>query len=671
MTYQVEHLQGPASASRLALLSGVDVSTHDALVEALPWLADHLEGDRELATLAELLTQVATEAPEAAQELARRLGSEAQIAADAMGLRKWVLHGLQHYRRDPKRRLNHFAWSDPRVFADRRTENDSAHLLAHRDGLLHYLDGFGCHKHGIELHNPIHPKLPQPAAAVGDEMIRMPRRCDGVDPSKRALLYRATMAHIAAHLRYSPVARLAGNRRPRLLAVMALIEDARVERLMAYEYPGLWELWGLFHVATRETAGFDFAGLTARLARALHDLTYDDSNAWVMEGRTLFEQVAARDLYDVAGFDRIARELSIRLGVMRLDAPMHYRPSPVYRDDNSVLWDARGTTPEDEEQKPVIEEVDVGSQIETPRDFDLSNVDLRHRFRYPEWDHKLETLREDWVTVIEIPSAAQKAPNGSKRFNAERRPRMRGLDRTPDRSIRRNRLPEGDELDITAAVDNAIEQRANLAPDGRIFRRHGRRRRATAIVLLMDLSASTGRFVPGSFTTVMDFEKQAAMTVAQALDDRRDRVAVHGFASNGRNEVNYQRIKDFDEPFDAPQQARLDGLSGGLSTRMGAALRHASTALDGQDADQKVILMLTDGEPSDVDVVEDDYLVEDARHAVAAAASRGIRTFCLTLDRRADGYVRRIFGARNFLIADRADAFAGKAGQTLVRLAAH
>lgn len=187
----------------------------------------------------------------------------------------------------------------------------------------------------------------------------------------------------------------------------------------------------------------------------------------------------------------------------------------------------------------------------------------------------------------------------------------------------------------------------------------------------MDLSVSTGRFVPGSFTTVMEVEKRAATVVAQALDQRRDRVAIHGFASNGRHEVHYRRIKDFDEPFGDAQQAALESLEGDLSTRMGAAIRHAAVALDGEQADQKVILVLTDGEPSDIDVVEDDYLVEDARHAVATAAGRGIRNFCLTLDRRADAYVRRIFGARNYMIAERADTFAGWAGQTLVRLAAH
>jgi nitric oxide reductase activation protein len=194
---------------------------------------------------------------------------------------------------------------------------------------------------------------------------------------------------------------------------------------------------------------------------------------------------------------------------------------------------------------------------------------------------------------------------------------------------------EGDELDVNAMIENVVQQRAGLALDGRIFCRHGRRRRSTAIVLLMDLSASTDRFVPGSFTRVIELEKQAATVIAEALDTQRDRIAVHGFASNGRHEVNYQRVKDFDEPFDAPQRARLAALTSRLSTRMGAALRHAAAALSEETADHKVILVLTDGEPSDIDVVEDEYLVEDAREAVASAAARHIGAFCVTLDRRA------------------------------------
>jgi nitric oxide reductase activation protein len=246
----------------------------------------------------------------------------------------------------------------------------------------------------------------------------------------------------------------------------------------------------------------------------------------------------------------------------------------------------------------------------------------------------------------------------------------RGAKQTPDRSVRLKRLPDGDDLDLNAVIDNAVEQRAGIAPDGRIFTRHGRRPKSTATIVLMDLSVSTDKFVPGSFTRVIDLEKQAAITVAEEMESETNRVAVHGFASNGRHEVNYYCVKDIDESFDNASRKRLERLTSNLSTRMGAALRHATTHLDQQMSDNKVILLLTDGEPSDVDVIEDDYLIEDAHNAVAAAAAKNVRTFCLTLDRRADNYVQRIFGDRSFFISDQASTFSDNAKMVLSRVLA-
>ena len=454
-----------------------------------------------------------------------------------------------------------------------------------------------------------------------------------------------------------------------LLAVLALIEDARVERLMTLEFPGLRALWGAFHTASRATSGFQFSGLAARLARALHDPSYADANAWVVKGRQLFEHAARTDLSDLAAFEKIGRGLAIDIEKMRLSLPRDYRAQPAYRDDNALLWDINPTVSADDSSGVISEQVELRSRDAVPTSLLAVDVDTRRRTRHPEWDHRLEALRPDWATVIEDEPRARRT--GTVRWAAQSRVRVKGQERTPDRAIRLSRLTEGDELDLDAVVANAIDLRSRAVPDGRVFRRYGHRRRSSAILVLLDLSASTDRFVPGSFNTVIDIEKRAARMVATALDCETDRVAVHGFSSNGRHEVHYQRIKNFDEPFDNEAEFRLKQLQSGLSTRMGAALRHASAELAQQTAGRRVLVMLTDGEPSDVDVVEDDYLVEDARHAVVSAAASGIHTFCLTLDRHADVYVRRIFGSRNYLIADHADTFAARTGQALVKLIAH
>jgi nitric oxide reductase activation protein len=93
-------------------------------------------------------------------------------------------------------------------------------------------------------------------------------------------------------------------------------------------------------------------------------------------------------------------------------------------------------------------------------------------------------------------------------------------------------------------------------------------------------------------------------------------------------------------------------MSGKLSTRMGAAIRHAGHYLKLQKSSKKLLLVITDGEPADIDVRDPQYLRYDTKKAVEELGRSGITTFCMTLDPRADQYVSRIFGARNYMVVD-------------------
>jgi nitric oxide reductase NorD protein len=140
--------------------------------------------------------------------------------------------------------------------------------------------------------------------------------------------------------------------------------------------------------------------------------------------------------------------------------------------------------------------------------------------------------------------------------------------------------------------------------------------------------------------------------LADALDKIGDPFAIHGFDSNGRHDVEYFRFKDFDAPYDDKAKGRLAGMSGQLSTRMGAAMRHAGSILKRQPSSKKLLLVVTDGEPADNDVRDPQYLRYDAKKAVEELTRNGIATYCLSLDPRADQYVSRIFGAKNYMVVD-------------------
>jgi nitric oxide reductase NorD protein len=140
--------------------------------------------------------------------------------------------------------------------------------------------------------------------------------------------------------------------------------------------------------------------------------------------------------------------------------------------------------------------------------------------------------------------------------------------------------------------------------------------------------------------------------LADAINKVGDPFAIHGFCSDGRHDVEYYRFKDFDQHWDEIPKSRLAGMTGQLSTRMGAAIRHAGHHLQLQRSAKKLLIVITDGEPADVDVRDPQYLRYDTKKAVEEVAKLGVTTYCMSLDPRADNYVSRIFGQKNYMVVD-------------------
>jgi len=237
------------------------------------------------------------------------------------------------------------------------------------------------------------------------------------------------------------------------------------------------------------------------------------------------------------------------------------------------------------------------------------------------------------------------------------------------------------EDDISASVVVPAERLPNRSPDNsepcvklvvncekRLFQRPGQGPGTASVLLLLDLSASTLDPAPGSAQTLLALEQQAALLLARSALAGGDRIAIHGFSSDTRARVDYFRLLDFGAPLDAPASARIAGVGAAHSTRMGAALRHAAGLLAAEDAAQRAIVVITDGAPSDVDVFDRHYLVEDAQAAVRQARQRGVQTRCLAVDPAADAYVRRIFGWRNYRIVASAAQLPGQLVDLYARL---
>jgi nitric oxide reductase NorD protein len=170
--------------------------------------------------------------------------------------------------------------------------------------------------------------------------------------------------------------------------------------------------------------------------------------------------------------------------------------------------------------------------------------------------------------------------------------------------------------------------------------------------VVADVSASTDAWVAGRLR-IVDVEKEALVVLLEALAALGDRHAMLAFAGQGPGAVDVLTVKAFDEDSGRVAQRRIAALEPDGYTRVGAALRHATALLGRERARHRLLLLISDGKPNDVDEYAGRYGIEDTRRAVAEARVQGLVPFCLTVDRAAPAYLPAVFGPRGYAVLSR------------------
>ena len=205
---------------------------------------------------------------------------------------------------------------------------------------------------------------------------------------------------------------------------------------------------------------------------------------------------------------------------------------------------------------------------------------------------------------------------------------------------------------MAAFIESRAALRAGGALDQRLYNSERRSRRDLAVLLLVDVSGSTDGLV-GAGQRIIDVEREALLLVCIALEGMRAPYSVQAFSGEGPSGVVVRNIKAFDERYDDTVAQRIAGLEPEHYTRAGAALRHATALLMREPAEHRLLLLLSDGKPNDVDAYEGRYGVEDMRQAVSEARLSGIAPFCLTVDRQAASYLPAVFGPHHYALLSR------------------
>ena len=289
---------------------------------------------------------------------------------------------------------------------------------------------------------------------------------------------------------------------------------------------------------------------------------------------------------------------------------------------------------------------------------DMEEIDEKI-FLYPEWDYRTKAYREDFSRLLET-VADEENGNFVDTVLSEKRGVIKEVKRKFERltpSVRRvNRQPDGDCIDIEAAVEAMVDLESGRQPDDRLFTTHKRMERDISSLFLVDLSMSTETWVKDR--RIIDHEKEALIVLCEAMQSLRERHSIYGFSGKTRKEVRYFGIKGFDEAYNEKVKRRIGGLIPYHYTRMGPAIRHASSILEKETSAIRLLFLLSDGKPNDLDQYEGRYGIEDTRMAIREAERKGIVPFCLTVDSKAGDYLPGLFGRGNYAVVSGIDGLA-------------
>ncbi|GAB6040788.1 VWA domain-containing protein [Endothiovibrio diazotrophicus] len=586
------------------------------------------------------------------------------------GLRNWVDYGVRYYGDHPDRQRDYFQLQSADSRAILQRERHGTLFADHERALELYLKALWEIKEHLVPYSEGWDQLRKPMPYFDAYGIRLPDVYDDHNGVPGIDRYRALLAHFAAHMRWT-TAIVADNYSPFQRVAIEVFEDARIDRRAIAEYPGLRRLFLALHPKPGEhdcdpekescirhrLAMFSYAALNPEHGYANPDLLeflgrFDEVTADPAAGTAEVAELA------IAYIARTRRQADLAANVYFSDTEVGYR------DDNRHMW--RFIEEGDEEE--MFEEKRRNQQNEN----EFDGLPPRH---YPEWDYHTNTYRPDWVSLYEslhpggdggrIDALLSKHEALAKRLK-----QLLDLLK-PQHYVRVRYQEEGSELDLDVAIRSLIDFKSGHNPDPRINMSHRNDGRDIAVMLLLDLSESVDQIPAGCEQTILELSQEAVALLGWAVDKLGDEFAIAGFSSNTRHEVRYQHIKGYREPWNDEVKGRLAALEAGWSTRMGAALRHAGHYLGARQADKKLLLVLTDGEPSDIDVKDERLLIEDSRKAVRELDGEGIYTYCINLDAKvkpgADDYVKDIFG-NQYTVIDRVERLPERLPQLFMAL---
>ena len=307
-------------------------------------------------------------------------------------------------------------------------------------------------------------------------------------------------------------------------------------------------------------------------------------------------------------------------------------------------------------------------------------------FFYDEWDYHIADYRARWCRLREIMLSGDAGEFFAKTLGdyVALTPAIKAeFQRIRPEQYRLVRgLEDGEEFDLNAVITAVSDRRARLAPSPKVYTTKRQTERDVAALFLLDMSASTDEPVVPLLPTygqddpddwlaawkkkpvepqpkprrIIDVTKEALVLMAEALEEIGDAYAVYGFSGQGRDNVEFYHVKSFTESLSPTIKGRIGAIEPKRSTRMGPAIRHSLEKLKDIACRVKLLILLSDGFPQDMDYGTDrrsaTYGIQDTMMALREADQAGVLTFCLTIDKAGHDYLRDMCAPSRYMVLE-------------------
>jgi nitric oxide reductase NorD protein len=285
-----------------------------------------------------------------------------------------------------------------------------------------------------------------------------------------------------------------------------------------------------------------------------------------------------------------------------------------------------------------------------------------------EWDYKKQRFQKDHCRIIPMISRHVDPIDLPLKLKSQARRIRRQFEMLRPQRHWVSRQTEGAELDLENYINFLADRKhGHVNSDTPVYRDLRNETRDLSCLLLADLSLSTDAHISNT-SRVIDVIRDSLYLFSEALSVSGDRFALHGFSSRNRNHIRFYNIKGFDDSYNNDVRGHIDAIRPGYYTRMGTAIRYATQLLEQETSSQKLLLILTDGKPNDLDKYEGRYGIEDTRQAILEAEKKGLQPFCVTIDEKAEDYLPYLFGKNAYMLIKNAQQLPAKLPQLYLRL---